>query len=218
MATVSISDGNLIITGVAAGSANVLIRDAAGASLTLGVTIGGGTLTVNPSGATALIGDVLIAKVTGGRAPYTAVVSNRAVADATITADGTLEIKVKQQANNVPIVITDADGLTTSFALTSVAGQPSIQVSPSALTVSELSQESFTLTVNGQTGNIAAFSSDTGLLRADASGTTVTVSTGSNGNRCVADDTQVTISVVDSTGALAKSVVTIKNSTRLTCP
>ncbi len=218
VATVSIAGGNLTVIGVAAGSANILIRDSAGASLTLAVTIGGGTLTVNPSGATALIGDVLIAKVTGGRAPYSAVVSNVAVADATISFDGTLQVTVKQQAANVPILISDADGLTTSFALSSSVGQPSIQLSPSSLTISELSTDPIALRVYGGNGAVTAFSSDTSMLSAIVSGNTVTVSTGSKGNRCVGVDTPVTISVVDSTGALATSVITIKNSTSLVCP
>lgn len=219
VATVSLSPGgNLTITGVAAGSATVLIRDAAGATLNLAVTIGGGTLTVNPSNATALVGDVLIAKVTGGRAPYSAVVSNQAVADATISADGTLRVTVKQQSSAVPVLISDADGLTTSFTLTTQVGQPSIQLSPLTLTISELSNDPITMQVYGGTGALRAFSSDTSLLQATISGTTVTISTGSNTNRCVAGDASVTISVVDSTGALATAVVTIRNSLSLTCP
>ncbi|MDB5944800.1 MAG: hypothetical protein JWQ13_4366 [Ramlibacter sp.] len=214
VATVTLSTGgNLTINGVAAGAANILIRDAAGATLTLAVTVGGGTLTVNPSSATALIGDVLVAKVTGGRAPYTAVVSNQSVADATIGADGVLRVTLKQQAASVPVLITDANGLSTSFTVTSSAGQPSIQISPMTLAISELSTEAVTLRVYGASGTISAFSSDTSLLQATASNDTVTVNTGSKGTRCVTADTPVTISVVDSTGALATSVITIRNST-----
>jgi hypothetical protein len=218
VAAVSLNGGDLTIRGASAGAASVVIRDAAGATATIAVTIGGGTLTVNPSSATALIGDVLIAKVSGGRAPYNAVVSNTAVADASISFDGTLQVTVKQQAAGVPILISDADGLQTTFTLTSTAGQPAIQLSPSALTISELSTQPFTLQVYGATGGVSAFSSDTSLLTASASGNTVTVSTGSNGNRCVSGDTSVTISAVDAAGALATSVITIKNSTSLTCP
>lgn len=218
VATVAMSAGSLTITGVSAGSAVVQVRDASGSVLSIAVTIGGGTLTVNPSAATALIGDVLLAKITGGRAPYTAVVTNTSVADAFVSANGTLQVNVKQQAASVPVLITDADGLSTTFTITSSPGQSAILLSPTALTVTELTNESIVLQVYGATGAITAFSSDTSLLSAFASGNTVTVSTGSRGNRCVSGDAQVTISVVDSKSALATSVITIKNSTSLTCP
>ena len=218
VATAAVSEGNLTVTGVSTGTASIVIRDSVGATLNIAVTVGGGQLTVNPSTATALIGDVLFARVTGGRAPYTAVVTNAAVADATITSDGLLRVALKQQAGSVPILITDADGLSTSFTVTSAAGQPAIQMSPSALTISELSNDSLTFQVFGANGAIRAFSSDTSLLTAFASGNTVTVLTGSKGNRCVAADTTVTISVVDSVGALATSAISIRNSASLTCP
>jgi hypothetical protein len=196
----------------------VLVRDNAGATLSLAVTVGGGALTVNPSSATALVGDVLVAKVTGGQAPYSAVVSNANVANASIANDGTLTVTVKQQSTSVPVLISDSTGLTTSFALSSTAGQPSIQLSPSSLSVSELSGDVITLKVYGAQGAISAFSSDTGLLQASASGSMITVITGSKGNRCVTADTKVTISAVDSAGALATSVITITNSASATCP
>lgn len=218
VATASLAGGNLTISGIAAGNASVMIRDNVGATVSLAVTIGGGTLTINPSAATALIGDTLVARVTGGRAPYTAVVSNTSVADATIAADGTLRVTIKQQASGVPVLISDADGLTASFTLTSTAGQPAIQISPSSLSISELSTGTITLQVYGASGGVSAFTSDSALLQAFASGTTITVSTGSNGNRCVGANAEVTISAVDSTGALATSKITIVNSASTTCP
>ena len=217
VATVSLTGTDLTINGVTAGPANILVRDAAGATLNIGVTVGGGTLTVNPSSVSALIGDVILAKVTGGRPPYSAVVTNTAVADATISADGRLQVTVKQQAANVAIVITDADGLSTTFTLTSAQGQPAIQISPTALTISELSTDPVTLQVYGAVSPVSAFSSDTSLLQATANGNTVIVSTGTKGNRCVAADTTVTISAVDAKGALATATVIIKNSVSA-CP
>jgi len=218
VATAAVSGGNLTITGITTGSASIVIRDAIGATLNIAVTVGGGQLTVNPSSATALIGDVLFARVIGGRGPFTAVVTNAAVADATISSDGLLRVALKQQAGSVPILITDADGLSTTFTVTSSAGQPAIQMSPSALAISELSGETLTFQVFGANGAIRAFSSDTSLLTAFVSGNTVSVSTGTKGNRCVAADTVVTISVVDSVGALATSAITIRNSSSLICP
>jgi hypothetical protein len=222
VATVSpsaITDGTFTVTGVAVGDATVVVRDATGTEKDISVKVVQVPLTVNPSAATALIGDQLLATISGGRAPYTAFVSNVAVADAVILNGNTLQVTVKQQAASVPVVITDADGLTTSFTLTSTPGQPNIQLSPASLIVSDLSTTDITLLVYGANGNVTAFSSDTALLAiSSVSGNKVTVSTGSNGNRCVAADTEVIITVVDSTNAQAKSSITVRPSVAATCP
>ena len=67
---------------------------------------------------------------------------------------------------------------------------------------------------NGAAGAINAFSSDVTRLSATvaADNRTVTLTTGSNGNRCVAIDSPVTITVIDSTRATGVATVTIKDN------
>lgn len=217
VASASLSGSVVTITGLAVGTANVVIRDSAG-PVTIAVTVSSGQLTVSPSTVTALVGDTLFATISGGSGSYTALVTNLAVATASVSGS-TLRVDVKQPAASVPIVITDtATKLTTQFTLTSATGQTKIQLSPNVLTVSELDSAPITLQVFGNNGSVTAFSSDTALLVAAASGNTVTVTTGSQGNRCVAGDKTVTISVIDSTNALATAAITISNSVQPTCP
>jgi hypothetical protein len=102
--------------------------------------------------------------------------------------------------------------------LTASTGQTKIQLSPNVLTVSELDNTPITLQVFGNSGSVTAFSSDTQLFVTSVSGNSVTVSTGSQGNRCVSGDKTVTISVIDATNALATAAITISNSVKPTCP
>ena len=61
------------------------------------------------------------------------------------------------------------------------------------------------------------FSSDVTRLSAAIVDRTVTVTTGTNGNRCVGGDTPVTITVVDSTRATGVAIVTIQENNSV-CP
>jgi len=219
VASAALAGSAVTITGLAIGSANVVIRDSAGSSVTVAVTVSSGQLTVSPSGATALVGDTLFANISGGSGSYTALVTNAAVATASVSGS-TLRVDVKQQAAGVPIIITDTvTGLTTQFTLTSAPGQTQIQLSPNALTISERSTGPITLQVYGNNGAVTAFSSDTALLQVTGvSGNTVTINTGTNLNRCVTGNKTVTISVIDSTNALATSLITISDSVAISCP
>lgn len=222
VATVSVLGTSLTITGAAPGNANVVVRDAAGATQTIAVTVNSGLLSVSPNAATALIGDTLTAVVSGGTPPYTAQVTNTAVATASVTGS-MLTVNVSQQAASVPIIVTDSKGLSTSFTLTSSAGQPSITMTPLSLTISELNAAPIRLTVSGNVGAITAFSSDTGLLITSVSGNIVTVTPANGMNTCIAPVTpggtaEVKISVIDSTGALASTSIVIVDSIVVSCP
>jgi hypothetical protein len=215
----SVSGSTLTIGAVSSGTADVFVGDSIGSTpVKVVVTVSAAPLAVNPSAATALVGDTLISTISGGKAPYTAVVSNTLVATAAITNTTTLTINVMQPGTNIPIVIFDANGASTSFQLTSTAAGTQIQLSPSALTISEQSTGNFTLSVLGAVGAVNAFSSDTALLQIVSTSTTsVVVGTGSNGSRCIVpavpgDTLAVTITAIDSTGAVAVSTVSIKDS------
>jgi len=218
VASATLAGSAVTITGLAIGSGNVVIRDSAGSSVSVAVTVSAGQLTVNPSAASALVGDTLFATVTGGSGSYTALVTNLAVATASVSGN-TVRIDVKQPASSVIVLITDTvTGLTAQFTLTAATGQTKIQLSPNVLAISELSAGPIALQVFGNAGSVTAFSSDTALLRVTGvSGNTVTIDTGSNGNRCVTSDKTVTISVIDATNALATAAITISNSVA-SCP
>ena len=215
VAVVSLVGNNLLVTGLKAGSASIVVRDAVGATVPVAVTVGLTPLSLTPNSATGIIDDVPVATIVGGAPPYRASVGNILVAAASIVGSDQLTIQLKQTGQTV-ITVLDANNQSAPYSVTSNAATPGIRLSPSVLTVSEKDNQAITLSVYGATGSISVFSSDIALLRAAVVGSKVSVTTGSNGTRCVAANTPVVITVVDSTGASALATVTIADNG--TCP
>ena len=221
VATVSLAGTNLTVTGVAVGNANVVVRDSAGATVTFNVVVGAIPLAITPGGATGIINDILIATITGGTPPYRASVGNLLVANAVIQNSNELRVTLLQVGNTIATVL-DANNQSVAFTLVSNAATPGIRLSPGAVTISEFDSQPIVFTVFGAAGAINAFSSDVTRLIAtvSADNRTVTLTTGSNGNRCVplGIDLPVTITVIDSTRASGVATVTIKDNIGTTCP
>ena len=212
VATTSLVGSNLTITGVAVGSAIITVRDNAGTVVNISVTIGTAPIGVTPNNATGIIADRLVATITGGTAPFRASVGNLDVASASVSNVNQLDITLKQVGTTV-VTVLDANNQSIPYTLIVNAATPGIRLSPNPLTVSELDTQPISLTVFGAaSGAVSVFSSDTSKLVATVSGQTVTLTTGSSGNRCVNADLPVTITVVDSTRASGSAVVTIRNS------
>ena len=211
--TLNLTGTNLTVTGVAVGSANVVVRDSSGATVTFNVVVGAIPLAITPGGATGIINDILIATITGGTPPYRASVGNVLVANASIQNANELRVQLLQAGTTIATVL-DANNQSVAFTLTSGAATPGIRLSPGAVTISEFDSQPIVFTVFGAAGAINAFSSDVTRLSATvaADNRTVTLTTGSNGNRCVAIDSPVTITVIDSTRATGVATVTIKDN------
>jgi len=210
IASVSLSGGSLAVTGVALGKANIRIRDSAGSILTLSVSVATPTLMVTPNTATAIIKDALLATITGGKAPYTVVVGNTLVATASIS-NNQLSVTPLQVGQTI-ITVIDSLNQSVVYSLTANAATPGIRLSPSTLTISERSTDSFQLKVYGATGSANVFSSNLILLSASILDDVVTIVTGSNGNRCVEKDTPIAITVLDSTRAIGTATITIQEN------
>ena len=114
VATVSLVGSNLTISGVAAGSANIIVRDSTGALITVAVTVpAAGTLalfTMAPPAVTIAIGAMPAYSVGGGTGPYSSTSNNAGVAttslvgsNLTITgvAVGSAIISVRDNAGSV---------------------------------------------------------------------------------------------------------------------
>lgn len=202
---------SLKVVGIRAGTASIVVRDAVGASVTVAVTVGMTPLSITPNSATGIIDDILVATIVGGTPPYRTSVGNILVATASVVNTDQLTIQLKQTGQTV-VTVLDANNQSAPYSVTSNAATPGIRLSPSALTVSEKDDQPITLSVYGASGSITAFSSDIALLRATVTGSKLTVTTGTNGSRCVAANTPVTITVVDSTGASALATVTIADN------
>ena len=219
IATAVVSGSNLTVNGIAAGTANVLVRDSSGALLTINVSVGATPLAVTPNSATGIISDTLVATLTGGTPPFRASVGNTLVASAQISG-ATLTITLRQVGQTV-VTVLDANNQSIAYSLTVNAATPGIRLSPGAVTISETSKENVSLTVFGASaGPVQVFSSDLSKLTATVDNVTgiITLTTASPNSRCVATDTAITITVVDSSRATGVATVTIKDNSPAACP
>jgi len=226
--TVSQPDASsFTIHGVTNGSANIVVRDNAGATVNVSVIVNSPALSLNPPSATTFIGLTNYSFIIGGVGPYTAVSTFGGVATVsigTLDANGTftanpngnvLKIVANQAAAPDQIVVTDSLGSTASFAMTSSAGTLSEQLTPGELSISACYVGPIDLLLTGATGTVNVFSSDSTLLTVPLhpSGSLVTVT------KAVKDLTGVvTITAIDSVGASAQSKITIVASTVSPCP
>ncbi len=210
VATVSLVGSNLTVNGLAAGIASVVLRDSAGASTTVAVTVvsTAGVLAVTPDTASAYVDTVVEVAITGGVPPYRVAGGILSAAQTSINGS-TLTITPLLVSSGLDISILDSQNQTAKFTLTVIAGQPTIRLSPNALTVSENQAQAIALTAFGATGAVNAFSSDLTLFTTAVNGNVITVNQIA---RCVATDTAVTITVVDASRAFATSVITVKDN------
>ncbi|MFZ6843882.1 beta strand repeat-containing protein [Undibacterium sp. RuTC16W] len=225
----TISGNSISVHAVAAGSGQILIFDATGASVSINITVtqtGNLQLDVQPGAATGNVGDALQFVVSGGTPPYAITVNNPSIASASPSSvsasNGTFSTSLIN-AGSTAVTIVDATGVTKSVALTVSQLAASLRFSPGTLLIGEDNIADIILNVYGGTGPYRAFTSDQTLSSVTVSGATVKISLGSSLNRCInpVDSSgvripngtfDVTITVLDSLGASATSIMTIKDN------
>ncbi|MES2041697.1 MAG: hypothetical protein V4495_28100 [Pseudomonadota bacterium] len=236
VATVVVSGSSMTITGVGPGTATVRLVDSVGAAISVSVTVvaaTSNTMIVSPTSITAYVNDVLSIRVDGGTAPYTATSSNPSVATITngavLASAGTVTVFLaKALAEGVIVVVSDANGNSVNVNIIVKNALNTLQLSPVDWSINETNSTIIPLTVSGGSGPFQVFTSDT--LLSSVSGTNpdagnpltfngrnVNVALGTQGNRCVAANTAVTITVKDSVGSTATSTMTILNLTTGGC-
>ncbi|MFZ6802113.1 beta strand repeat-containing protein [Undibacterium sp. Di24W] len=229
VATVSVTGSVLTVTGVGPGTATLSLFDNVGAKLTVTTNVLGATsptLIVSPIATDSYPGDVLYFRVDGGTAPYSVISTNNAIASITsgsvLASAGTITV-FSAKAGKTQVVVADANGLSQTINITIAATIPQVlRFTPAAWSINETNGATIPLVISGGNGPFQVFT-DTPLLSAvsgtspDATnpltftGRTVNVSTGTQGNRCVAADTVVTLTVKDALNNSATSVMTIVN-------
>ncbi len=210
VASVVLTGDSMKVTGISVGSTNIVIMDNLGAMVSVTVTVAStaGVLAVTPDTVSVYVNTVVEVAITGGVPPYRVAGGILSVAQTSINGS-TLTITPLLVSSGLDISILDSLNQTVKFTLTVIAGQPTIRLSPNALTVSETQSGTISLTVFGATGGVNAFSSDLLLFSTAVSGSTITVT---RVPRCVGADTPVTITVVDANRALATSVITVRDN------
>ena len=190
VATASVGDGALLITGVSAGSATITVSDSNSGSVTVAVTVAP-LLNVNPTSLSLSAGATGTCAISGGMRPYTAASSDTAVATVSV-GDGALLI-TGVSAGSATITVTDSDSNSMTVAVTVV---PPLDVSETSLSLSI--GATGTCTISGGTTPYTAASSDTAVATVSVSGDTLTVTGVSAGSATItvtdSDSGSVTVS------------------------
>ena len=192
IATASVTASSLNITGVASGSASVVVSDALGATVSIAVTVTPAAsipLAVTPLDATATVGDILTFTISGGDPDYNVVINNASIATikpAIQKSEGTFTATLLN-AGATTIAVIDANGQTQTIKLTVTQVQPLLRLSPSSIAVSELDKAAIILNIYGGAGAYSVFTSDLSLssVSVDQIKATVTVTVGTAKNRCI---------------------------------
>ncbi|MCA0325676.1 MAG: pilus assembly protein N-terminal domain-containing protein [Proteobacteria bacterium] len=212
---VQVSGTQWTVTGVALGTTTVNIRDGAGATLQVALTVGVPPLQLAASDYQIFVGMSTITKITGGQAPYRVNQGIPAALDASVVGDELIVVG-KLVSEGIDVTVLDSANQSAKVKVTVVAGSPTIRVSPNAITISENDNQVINFTIFGAVGNVCLFSDNPGLLAPIGATcgafTGFTLNTGSNGSRCVNGNQTVTVTVVDANRAIASTAVTVADN------
>lgn len=201
-------------TGVAIGQTTVTIRDAAGRTKGLVLIVGAPELRISPDKLTIPVGIEGIAKISGGQPPYRIAGGIPAAITAVVNGD---EVRILGSlASKLDVTVADATGQTVKVEVEINTVTTGIRFSPGALTISENDAQPIDFTIFGATDKVCIYTSDPTYLVPETAGCTVNrtvrLVTGSRGNRCVAANKSITVTVVDSTRAVGTAIVTIADN------
>lgn len=212
--------------GAGTGVSKVVITDSQGTLRDISVNVSrsaSAPLTVNPLAIAGLVGERLTFVVSDGVAPYTATSTNASLVDVAVAGKEVIATLLGA-ASGTTVVIRDAVDQTVEVTVSASANSAQMGLSPSALTISELDMRDMVFYINGGVGPFVATSSNSNLAPVSVMGNQVIVG---GGPRCfrpsdwIPEDYKptVSVSVVDSLGASATSVLTIHNELGgLICP
>lgn len=214
------------IKAIAAGNANIVVTDASRSSVTIAVTVttpAAGTLSVLPAGASGSVGDTLKFNVVGGVLPYKVTNTNDSIALVAASGDGSSFTAALGNVGSTIVTIIDSLGTTSNITIVVNANASTLRLAPNAIEVSEQSVESFQLKIYGGSAPYTAFTSDPQFGVVSISGNTYTVAApGGTNRRCVTTTTAlgvypVSLTVVDSLGASAVSIMSVRDTLDATC-
>ncbi|MET3119869.1 hypothetical protein AAKU64_004116 [Undibacterium sp. GrIS 1.8] len=230
VATATVAGSSLIINGVSTGTATIVVTDNAGVKVPIVVTVLGTSTTVfavSPLTSAGYVGDTLTFLISGGSQPYTVTSSNSSIATVTspvVSGNGASFSGFLAKVGSVSIVVVDATGAIQTISATAAAPVSNMLLSPNTWSINETNNSTVSLNIKGGNGPFQVFTSNSLLSSVSGTlpeatnaltfdGTTVNVAVGSQGTRCVGADTQITITVKDSSNQSATSTMTIVNQT-----
>jgi hypothetical protein len=219
------------LQAVAIGNATVVVRDSAGASVTLPVSVTNTQLSLNPNTAKTLIGLTNYTVIIGGVAPFTAISAFPSAVTVSVgtlnsttgvfTADpngNIVKMIANQAVDPAQIIVTDSQGNSSNFSLTATSGQPTVTFAPSQLQIAEGFTGDITLLLYGATGSTNVFTTFPGLVSVVTTPVTgngsqpATVKVHATGAGICASGI-VVITAIDATGASATANINIVDNT-----
>ena len=205
----------LILSTGLAGNATVTVTDAAGATLSqrIYVQTTSAPLAVTQTAVTGTKFTTADVGITGGMPPYSVVANNStvAIASGALVNGDVLRISMLEVGGPAAVSVRDSEGATATVSVTVSAVLSNLSVSPTAITISELlSSTSIPVRIIGGKAPYLVFTSHPNLLTATVSGDIVTIKPPTT--PCVDAPTPVYITVIDSTGAAATTIVTVADN------
>lgn len=199
VAKVSVSGTTLSITGVAGSTANIAVRDAAGNSLTINVTVSAPLYTTAAPVLTLAAGSTGSYTIAGGTPPYAVSSRNPTVASVNVSSP-TFTIKGEVAGGPVDVVVYDATGssLTISVTVGTSAVVPLFTTAPVAITL-PVGGTGQTFTVGGSSPPYLVSSDNTSVA-------SVTGSTGTTLKITGVSDGKANVVVKDATGSASVSI------------
>ena len=203
----------LILQPGIAGNATLTVTDSANQILSqrIFVMTTSAPLMLSTSAVTAEVGSSVNVGIAGGMPPYAATTTATTLIGSGLVVNGD-QLTVHLQYVGGPGVVTvrDSEGAVARLDVTATALLSNLSVSPSSITISELSLTTFPIRVMLGKAPYLVFTSHPGLLRPTVSGNIVTVTTPNV--PCVDLNTVVIITVIDATGASATTTVNVQDN------
>lgn len=127
------SSATFTVAALKPGKTTLLVVDSVGTTFSIDVTVNVDVLTVTPEGGAGVVGSSVVMTISGGVGPYSAVVTNPAIATVTIDGD-----KLTVQLNAVgSTVVTVRDSLGTISQINVSAQASSLKITPASRSIGE---------------------------------------------------------------------------------
>jgi len=194
-----------IISGVKGGSATVTVKDAAGASVAIAVTVGSSSalFTTAPGQLTLALGAAETFNIGGGAGPFTVASANGSTVSAKLGNSGTAFTLTGQQSGSTTVLISDAKGATVSIAVSVGQGNVALYTSAANPVVIALGTTPV-YAIGGGTGPYTATSSNDAVARPTVSGTALSIAGVASGT--------ATVQVTDAIGGKVTIGLTVGNA------
>jgi len=208
ISSTGIGSGQFFVTGLAQGTASIVVSDSAGVSLQLTVSVGssGGSLVTSAStNVNIAVGASVPYKVQGGTAPYSVGSSNNSVATATITG-GTLTV-TGVAVGQATLTVLDSSNQSTSITVQVGSTAKLFTTAPNLVTLGT-GTVSATFTIGGGSQIYLASSSNNSVATVSLNGNNFIVSGIAAGT--------ATINITDTNGTTVPITVNVTGASSTT--